>query len=130
MLYIAILGVCLHILNIVNCNIWLCVTSMTVLFLLLYVRKPWVFPTSILNDPLYYGHVKMEHVGGKSNAVVTYNFCALCWLFCHSSLYIQGLAVAFISTNIFGNNNLNNMFNSFLNGCLRCYYSSFLKKRN
>jgi len=37
--------------------------------------------------------------GRKSNAVVTYNFCALCWLFCHSSLYVKGLAVAFISTN-------------------------------
>jgi len=38
-------------------------------------------------------------VGGKSNAVVTYNFWALCWLVCHSSLYIQGLAVVFISIN-------------------------------
>jgi hypothetical protein len=52
MLYIVILEVCLHILNIVNCNIWLCVMLMNILLVLL-----WVFPTSILNDPLYYGHV-------------------------------------------------------------------------
>jgi hypothetical protein len=30
--------------------------------------------------------------------------------------------------NIFGNNNVNDMFNNFLNTYLRCYYSSFLKK--
>jgi len=30
--------------------------------------------------------------------------------------------------NIFGNNNVNDMFNSFLNTYLRCYYSSVLKK--
>jgi len=30
---------------------------MNILLVLLYVRKPWVFSTSILNDPLYYGHV-------------------------------------------------------------------------
>ena len=29
--------------------------------------------------------------------------------------------------NIFGNNNVNDMFNKFLNTYLRCYYSSFLK---
>jgi hypothetical protein len=30
--------------------------------------------------------------------------------------------------NIFGNNNVNILFNNFLNTFLRCYYSSFLKK--
>lgn len=30
--------------------------------------------------------------------------------------------------NIFGNNNINDMFNNFLNTYLRCYYSSVLKK--
>ena len=30
--------------------------------------------------------------------------------------------------NIFGNNNVNDMFNNFLNTYLRCYYSSFKKK--
>jgi hypothetical protein len=30
--------------------------------------------------------------------------------------------------NIFGNNNVNDMFNNFLNTFLRCYYCSFLKK--
>jgi hypothetical protein len=30
--------------------------------------------------------------------------------------------------NLFGNNNINNMFNNFLNTTLRCYYSSFLNK--
>ena len=32
--------------------------------------------------------------------------------------------------NIFGNNNVNDMFNNFLNTYLRCYDSTFLKKRN
>jgi len=32
--------------------------------------------------------------------------------------------------NIFGSNNVNDMFNNFLNTYLRCYYSSFFKKRN
>ena len=31
--------------------------------------------------------------------------------------------------NIYGNNNVNDMFNNFLNTYLRCYYSSFLKKK-
>jgi len=30
---------------------------MNILLVLVYVHKPWVFPTSILNDPSYYGHL-------------------------------------------------------------------------